>query len=218
MAGPRCYGGGRSQQHVSCRLSKTNQEHAMTEQSAPAATAFDHNSTLVLALELSGKGWQVGAVLPGVARRPRRSVAPRDVAGLLTQIERWKAEAQRAGRPVLRTVLAYEAGRDRFWIARYLLAHGIEVQIMHPRASRWNGGGGGPKPIGSISTCCCARCWRGCGVSRGYARWCASRARPRRTCGGRSGSANGWSASGSRWRTASRTCCACTGSPASGRV
>ena len=27
-----------------------------------AATAFDHNSTLVLALELSGKGWQAGAV------------------------------------------------------------------------------------------------------------------------------------------------------------
>ena len=104
----------------------------MTEQSAPAATAFDHNSTLVLALELSGKGWQVGAVLPGVARRPRRSVAPRDMAGLLTQIERWKAEAQRAGRTVLRTVLAYEAGRDGFWIARCLLAHGIEVQIMHP--------------------------------------------------------------------------------------
>ena len=102
----------------------------MTEQPA-AATAFDHNSTLVLALELSGKGWQVGAVLPGVTRRPRRSVAPRDVAGLLTQIERWKAEAQRAGRAV-RTVLAYEAGRDGFWIARCLRAHGIEVQIMHP--------------------------------------------------------------------------------------
>jgi transposase len=111
---------------------KPNQEHAMTKQSAPAATAFDHNSTLVLALELSGKGWQVGAVLPGVARRPRRSVAPRDVAGLLAQIERWKAEAQRTGRTVLRTVLAYEAGRDGFWIARCLLAHGIEVQIMHP--------------------------------------------------------------------------------------
>lgn len=104
----------------------------MTEQSAPAATAFDHNSTLVLALELSGKGWQVGAVLPGVARRPRRSVAPRDVAGLLAQIERWKSEAQRSGRTVRRTVLAYEAGRDGFWIARCLLAHGIEVQIMHP--------------------------------------------------------------------------------------
>src|SRR6478752_6025046 len=109
---------------------KPTRSMPMTEQSA-AATAFGHTSTLVLALELSGKGWQVGAVLPGVARRPRRSVAPRDVAGLLAQIERWKAEAQRAGRTVLRTVLAYEAGRDGFWIARCLLAHGIEVQIMH---------------------------------------------------------------------------------------
>ena len=104
----------------------------MTEQSAPATTAFDHDSTLVLALELSGKGWEVGAVLPGATRRPRRGLAPRDVDGLLKQIERWKTEAQRSGRTVRRTVLAYEAGRDGFWIARSLLAHGIEVQIMHP--------------------------------------------------------------------------------------
>lgn len=96
------------------------------------ATAFDHDSTLVLALELSGKGWEVGAVLPGVTRRPRRRLSAHDMAGLLQQIERWKAEALRAGRTVRRTVLTYEAGRDGFWIARYLLAHGIEVQIMHP--------------------------------------------------------------------------------------
>ena len=96
------------------------------------ATAFDHDSTLVLALELSGKGWEIGAVLPGVTRRPHRSLATYDMAGLLQQIERWKAEALRAGRTVRRTVLTYEAGRDGFWIARYLLACGIEVQIMHP--------------------------------------------------------------------------------------
>lgn len=102
----------------------------MTEQSA--ATAFGHDSTLVLALELSGQGWEVGAVAPGVRRRLRRSVAARDIAGLLQQIERWKAEAGRAGRTVCRTVLTYEAGRDGFWIARYLRAHGIEVQVVHP--------------------------------------------------------------------------------------
>src|ERR1700733_4452994 len=106
----------------------------MTEQFAPAntETAFDHDSTLDVALELSGRSWEVGAVLPGVSRRPRRHLAPRDMAGLLTQLERWKAEAKRAGRTVLRVVLAYEAGRDGFWIARYLQAHGIEVQVMHP--------------------------------------------------------------------------------------
>jgi len=71
-------------------------------------------------------------VLPGVARRARRRLAPRDMAGLLRQVEAWKAEALRAGRTVRRTVLSYEAGRDGFWIARYLLAQGIEVQIMHP--------------------------------------------------------------------------------------
>ena len=98
----------------------------------PAVTAFDGDSTLVVALELSGKGWEMGAVLPGVSRRPRRRLAARDIAGLLAQLERWKAEVLRAGRAVHRVVVAYEAGRDGFWIARSLLAQGIEVQIMHP--------------------------------------------------------------------------------------
>ena len=97
-----------------------------------AATAFDHDSTLIVALELSGKSWEVGAVVPGVVRRVRRRLEARDMAGLLTSIERWKAEARSAGRAVRRVALTYEAGRDGFWIARYLLARGIEVQVMHP--------------------------------------------------------------------------------------
>src|SRR3546814_2826244 len=63
-----------------------------------AAAAFDHDSTLVVALELSGKSWEVGAVVPGIARRPRRRFDPRDVAGLLGSLERWKSEAGAAGR------------------------------------------------------------------------------------------------------------------------
>ena len=86
----------------------------MTDQTSHATTAFDYDSTLALALELSGKSWEVGAVLPGVSRRPRRSLAPRDMIGLLKQIERWKAEALRAGCSVQRTVLTYEAGRG--WV------------------------------------------------------------------------------------------------------
>jgi len=97
-----------------------------------ATPAFDHDSTLVLALELSGKSWEVGAVVPGVVRRPHRRLAVRDMAGLLRSIERWKAAATSAGRVLRRVVLTYEAGRDGFWIARYLLAQGIEVQVMHP--------------------------------------------------------------------------------------
>jgi transposase len=97
-----------------------------------AATAFDHDSTLVVALELSGKSWEVGAAVPGLERRPRRRLAVRDMAGLLSSIDRWKAEAAKASRMTRRVVLTYEAGRDGFWIARYLLAQGIEVHVMHP--------------------------------------------------------------------------------------
>jgi transposase len=96
------------------------------------ATAFDHDSTLVVAMELSGKSWQLGAVIPGVARRPRRSLKPRDMDELQRILERWKAEAAKAGRTVARVVVAYEAGRDGFWIARYLIERGIEVQVMQP--------------------------------------------------------------------------------------
>lgn len=101
-------------------------------EAADAAVAYDHNSTLVAALELSGKSWEVAAVVPGVARRPRQRLAVKDVAGLLRSIEQWRAEAGRAGRRIDRVVLTYEAGRDGFWIARALVAAGIEVHVMHP--------------------------------------------------------------------------------------
>jgi transposase len=94
------------------------------------ATAFDQDSTLVVALELSGKSWELGAVVPGVSRRPMRGVKPREMGDLLATIERWKAEAARADRTVTRVVVGYEAGRDGFWIARSLQRHGIEMQIM----------------------------------------------------------------------------------------
>ena len=105
----------------------------MTEPSARAATAFDHASTLVLALELSGKSWEVGAVLPGVTRRPRRSLAARDMTGLLQQIERWKVEAQRGGRTVCRTVLAYEARPRR------ILDRAISAGAWHRGADHASG-------------------------------------------------------------------------------
>jgi transposase len=97
-----------------------------------SATAFDQASTLVTVLELSGKTWLLGAVAPGVSRRPKKSVAARDLGAAAKAIEGWKAEASRAGRAVSRLVLAFEAGRDGFWIARALLERGIEVHVMHP--------------------------------------------------------------------------------------
>src|SRR6478735_4701765 len=43
-----------------------------------------------------------------------------------------KARAGAASRTVVRVVLAYEAGRDGFWLARYLEARGVEVYVIQP--------------------------------------------------------------------------------------
>ena len=37
-----------------------------------------------------------------------------------------------AGRKIKRIVVAFEAGRDGFWLARFLRAKGIEAYVIHP--------------------------------------------------------------------------------------
>ena len=41
-------------------------------------------------------------------------------------------EAVRAGRTITRIAVAFEAGRDGFWLARWLEAHGVEAHVIHP--------------------------------------------------------------------------------------
>ncbi len=96
------------------------------------ATAFDHDSTLVVAMELSGKSWQLGGVIPGVSRRPKTNAKLHDIDDVMRVVERWKKEAAKAGRVIARTVVAYEAGRDGFWIARELIKRGMEAHVMQP--------------------------------------------------------------------------------------
>ena len=90
--------------------------------------ALDHDSTLVCVIEMSGSSWLVAATVPGVDRLQKLPVDP---ARLLAQVERWRQEAARAGRTITRTVVAYESGRDGFWLARLLRGHGIEVYVIH---------------------------------------------------------------------------------------
>ena len=46
-------------------------------------------------------------------------------------MERWRDEADKAGKRITRIALAFEAGRDGFWLARWLQARGIEVHVIH---------------------------------------------------------------------------------------
>ena len=93
-------------------------------------TAFDPLSTLVVVAEMSKASWLVSGVVPGIERQPLKKLEA-DPAALFRLIERWTNEAMRAGRPIGRIALAYEAGRDGFWLARWLIARGIEAHVIH---------------------------------------------------------------------------------------
>ena len=92
--------------------------------------AFEQNCTVVVVVEMSLSSWLVGGLLPGIARQPLKKMEP-NPDELLSQLERWRDEAVKAGHPIKRIVLAYEAGRDGFWLARWLQARGIETNVIH---------------------------------------------------------------------------------------
>jgi transposase len=93
-------------------------------------TPFDPNQTLIGVVELSKKGWLVAGIIPGVERQPLKKLAP-DEDGLLKLLERWRAEAEKAGRKITRIAVAFETGRDGFWLARWLRKRGIEAHVIH---------------------------------------------------------------------------------------
>jgi transposase len=92
--------------------------------------AFDQNSTVIAVVELSQKRWLVAGVVPGVKREPLKQLSA-DRERLLALLERWRGEAIRAGHAIKRIAVAFEAGRDGFWLARWLRERGIEAYVMH---------------------------------------------------------------------------------------
>jgi transposase len=82
-------------------------------------------------VELSQKTWLVGGIVPGINRHPEKKIRP-DEQELLGLLHRWRDEAGKAGRTVTRIGVAFEAGRDGLWLARWLRSHGIEAHVIHP--------------------------------------------------------------------------------------
>lgn len=93
-------------------------------------TAFEQDNTPVVVVEISLSSWLVAGILPGVARQPLKKFGP-DEGALLALIHRWTDEASRAGSSITRVCVAYEAGRDGFWLARWLRAHDVETYVIH---------------------------------------------------------------------------------------
>jgi transposase len=83
-------------------------------------------------VELSLSAWLIGGMVPGIARDPLKKLATPDPEALLRLLHRWRDEAVKAGKTITRIVVAFEAGRDGFWLARWLGARKIEAYVIHP--------------------------------------------------------------------------------------
>ena len=83
---------------------------------------------LYVAFELSNKQWKLGSTI-GLGQAPRlRTITAGDLPQVRDEIDRAKRRfglAEKAG-----VVSCYEAGRDGFWLHRYLVNEGIENIIV----------------------------------------------------------------------------------------
>jgi transposase len=93
-------------------------------------TALEQDRTLIAVIEMSQSSWLVAGIVPGIERQPLKKLAP-DEAALLRLLQRWRDEAGKSGRTITRIAVAYEAGRDGFWLARWLRSRGIEAHVIH---------------------------------------------------------------------------------------
>jgi transposase len=92
---------------------------------------FQQDGTLVAVIELSRSSWLVAGIVPGLERHPLKKLAP-DEDALLRLLHRWRDEAAKAGCAITRLAVAFEAGRDGFWLARWLRAREVEAHVIHP--------------------------------------------------------------------------------------
>lgn len=83
---------------------------------------------LLLALELSARTWKLGFTV-GRGQRPRVRPLP---AGALEQLatEIAAAKARWGLAPTAPVMSCYEAGREGFWLHRYLVAHGVTNVVV----------------------------------------------------------------------------------------
>jgi transposase len=98
----------------------------------PHSSGIDHETTLVLAIELSSRTWVLAAQVPGLQGVKSRRVIEPTKEALSTALAGYRARAQAAGRTIERVIAIYEAGWSGFWLARWLAGRGVEAHVVQP--------------------------------------------------------------------------------------
>jgi transposase len=127
----RCYGAGGEDGNFVAYINRWSAAMPQPNDLSRSLVALDQDSTIIAVVEMSQSSWLVGGVLPGIERQPRKKLEP-SPERLLALLHRWRDESARAGRTITRIAVAFEAGRDGFWLARWLEARGVEAHVIHP--------------------------------------------------------------------------------------
>lgn len=93
--------------------------------------ALEQSNTIIAVIEMSLNYWLIAGIVPGVDRHPLKKLNV-DEKALLQLLHQWRDEAAKAGYVITRMAVAFEAGRDGFWLARWLRARGVEAHVIHP--------------------------------------------------------------------------------------
>jgi transposase len=102
----------------------------MSKQTAATSTIqiSEERSTLMLAMELGETGWLLGFASAYGQKPLRRKITSRDCDALLREISWAKTKLGLAANA--RVVSCYEAGRDGFWLHRFLVSQGAESLVV----------------------------------------------------------------------------------------
>lgn len=95
-------------------------------------------ATVYAAIELSRKSWLAGVQSTRQGRASRHKLEAGDTGGLWRVLERERSRLERSGCRATRIVTCYEAGRDGFWLQRYLASQGAESLVVDPASIEVN--------------------------------------------------------------------------------
>jgi transposase len=108
-------------------------EHPMSELNdlSRSLTSLEQDKTIIAVIEMSQSSWLVAGIVPGIERHPLKKLEPSEEE-LVRLLMRWRTEATKNGHTITRIAVTFEAGRDGFWLARWLRARDIETYVIHP--------------------------------------------------------------------------------------
>jgi transposase len=133
-------------------------------------TNLKGDRTLIAVIEMSQLSWVVAGILPGIEREPLKKLAV-DEGELLKLLNRWRQESEKARCRIERIAVAFEAGRDGFWLARCCGRTTSRPMSFTHRASPYRASTGAPRQTGSIPSYLNVLFSAGCAASGITARW-----------------------------------------------